>query len=651
MLLIIDNNENICEYFTCDNEFLNAGGYSLAETLEKINTFTQVTTIYFPLELKFKDKKRQHFGGLELLKHIRLTTDLGILQYAPILLGYTYPLEFILRNPESTILCSPATHLFHLKNIQQINSSRIFQSKEELTKDKLKPYILYTDTDEAKSEHDRRNEEGALKLERELNGTSNCDIGLALWQKKLLFLQNESKANEQIVSDSDFKEAIKGKRVLYLDDEADKWEKPLRKLFEEADVNVIQNFKDIQDFINSISQKKHLTINEFKKRDNEVAELMPTVESMQVNLKSKKREAKKLEVDLSSKIKEVDSVREKANAIIQETRQILAEHNESIANFLLYDHDKIDTSENTVILQNFILVSNKLKLVKDNREQLQKTNSERLILEKKVKEIQEAISTIQAELSYKKNIELNFSAKYVSDLKKILQYDLVILDLRLNPYTDSNNPKPSGIDVLSSIKQFNPNIPVLLFTSSQNPKIVELAESLYADAYWIKNVSHLNDLKLKTLNILFDTKAHDIYWKSELICSKVNLEKYFVSDFGKTVEKKPLSQEERRVLVNSLNYFVRFLKSKSLSETDFWTNTGKLSEARFVSATNRQGNPEQDRPKLIERLNLSDDEKEFNSKRNKSGAHIGRTSENIKLCENYIDRSVNWFLNYLPNKE
>lgn len=651
MLLIIDNNENIKKHFTCESVSLDVSTYTLTETLDKIKKYSQVTQIYFPLELKFKDTKRQHLEGLELLKHIRLTTYLGKLQYTPILLGYTYPLETILRNPESTILCSPATHLFHLKNIQQVNSSKFFQSNEKLTKETLKPYILYTDTDEAKSEHDRRNEQGALKLERELSVTANIDIALELWQKKLLFLQTETKTSEQPNLDAEFKAAINCKRILYLDDEADKWERSLRKLFEGADINVIKNFNDIQDFINSILQKKQLTISEFKKRDNEVAELMPTIESMQVNLKNKQREAKKLQVDLSSKIKEVDSVREKAKTIIQETRQILAEHNESIANFLLYDQDKIDTSENTVILQNFILVSNKLKLVKDNREQLQKINSERLILEKKVKEIQEAISTIQDELGNKKNIDINFSAKYVSDLKKILEYDLVILDLRLNPYTDSNNPKPSGIDVLNSIKQFNPNIPVLLFTSSQNPKTLELAESLNADANWIKNVSHLNDLKLKTLNIIFDTKANDIYWKSELICSKANLEKYFVSDYGKTVEKKPLGQEDRRVLVNSLNYFVRFLKSKSLSETDFWTNTGKLSEARFISATNRQGNPEQDRPKLIERLNLSDDEKDFNSKRNKSGAHIGRTSENIKLCENYIDHSVNWFLNYLPNKK
>lgn len=269
MLLIIDNNENIKEYFTCENDFLNASTHSLAETLEKIRKKNNVNKIYFPLELKFKDKKRQHFEGLELLKHIRLT-ELGSLQYAPILLGYTYPLETILRNPESTILCSPATHLFHLKNIQQVNSSKFFQSNEELTKETLKPYILYTDTDKAKSEHDRRNEQGALKLERELNGTSGSDIGLDLWQKKLLFLQTETKANQQTVSDADFKAIIKGKRVLYLDDEADKWEKPLKKLFEGAILDIKSDYKEIISYFEELQKEQDKLRSDYTEIDRQL---------------------------------------------------------------------------------------------------------------------------------------------------------------------------------------------------------------------------------------------------------------------------------------------------------------------------------------------------------------------------------------------
>lgn len=269
MLLIIDNNEKIRNYFTCENEFLDASNITLEETLEEMREYSNVERIYFPLELKFKNKYRQHFEGLELLKHIRLTPELGEeIQYAPILLGYTYPLETILRNPESTILSAPATYLYNLKNIYQINNSNFFRSDEKLTKNKLKPYILYTDTDEAKSEHDRRNEQGALKLERELNGASNSDIGLDLWQKKLLFLQTETKASEQTsVSDADFKATIKGKRILYLDDEADKWEKALKKLFDGATVDVKNEYKSILKYFDNLFNQQQTKLKEFTPLD------------------------------------------------------------------------------------------------------------------------------------------------------------------------------------------------------------------------------------------------------------------------------------------------------------------------------------------------------------------------------------------------
>jgi hypothetical protein len=77
MLLIIDNNENMKHYFKCETVFLDAGGFSLVEMLEKIMDFKGVCKIYFPLELKCKGKLRQHLEGLELLKHIRLTPELG----------------------------------------------------------------------------------------------------------------------------------------------------------------------------------------------------------------------------------------------------------------------------------------------------------------------------------------------------------------------------------------------------------------------------------------------------------------------------------------------------------------------------------------------------------------------------------------------
>lgn len=448
MLLIIDNNENISKYFTCENEFLNASTHSLAETLEKIKKYNRVTKIYFPLELKFKDKKRQHFEGLELLKHIRLTPELGSLQYAPILLGYTYPLETILRNPESTILCSPATHLFHLKSIQQVNSSKFFQSNEELTKDKLKPYILYTDTDEAKSEHDRRNELGALKLERELNGTSKSDIGLDLWQKKLIFLQAETIANQQTVSDADFKAIIKGKRILYLDDEADKWEKLLKQLFGGATLDIKSDYEDIVKYFEELQAEQ-------------------------------------------------DKLRS--------------------------DYTEIDRQ----LLQKFFTSGKSPEFI----------------------------------LQYSKDV-LGVKSK----LAAILNYDLILLDMRLEKAADSNKPINliSGVQVLNKIYDLNPFIPVVMFTASNKVESYKSVIDNGAYDFWIKNVSSANDLKNKSVNLLRNElqgkrlgNLKDVYAKLLMIESRVSIYNYSTNGDETLIETEAISESHRRRIEDSVWHFIK----------------------------------------------------------------------------------------------
>ncbi len=476
MLLIIDNNENIKEYFTCENKFLNASTHSLAETLEKIKQHSQVTKVYISLELKFKDKKRQYFEGLELLKHIRLTTELGSFQYIPILLGYTYPLETILRNPESTILCSPATHLFHLKNIQQINSSKFFQSKEELTKDKLKPYILYTDTDEAKSEHDRRNEQGPLKLESELNGKSNSDIGFDLWQKKLLFLQSEAKANEQLISDADFKASIKGKRVLYLDDESDKWEKPLKKLFEVATLDIKSDYKDIVNYFEELQ-------------------------------------------------KEQDKLRS--------------------------NYTEIDRQ----LLQMFFT------------------------------------SGKNHEFVLKKSEAVALKGK----LADLLNYDLILLDMRLEKAADNSKPINliSGVQVLNRIKKLNPFIPVVMFTSSNKVESYKSVIDNGAYDFWIKNVSSAIDLKIKVVNLLKNElqgkrlgNLRDVYAKLLMIQSRVCIYNYYTDDNKNKIDSEALSDLHRERIDDSVWHFVRFVQrymGDDISDYDIeelWKMTGDTIQIR-----------------------------------------------------------------------
>lgn len=550
MLLLIDNNDKIINYFDCKTEYIDASNLSLVEVLENLRKHIQVTKIYFPIELKFKDKHRQQFQGLELLKHIRLTPELGNLQYAPILLGYTYPLEFILRNPESTILCSPAIHLFHFKNIQHINSSNLFYSEQQLSKDTLKPYILYTDTDEAKSEHDRRNEQGPLKLERELTGTSNSDIGLDLWQKKMLFLQSEVKENEQsVISDIDFKATIKGKRILYLDDEADKWERSLRKLFEYATLDIKCDYKEIISYFEGLQKEQ---------------------------------------------------------------------------DYLRSDFTEIDRQ----LLQKFFTTGKNHEFVLKN--------SEAIVLKSK--------------------------------LADVFNYDLILLDMRLEKAADSNKPLNliSGVQVLTRIKKLNPFIPVIMFTASNKVESYKSVIDNGAYDFWIKNVSSSADLKSKTVNSLKNElqgkrmgNLRDVYAKLLMIQSRVGIYNYSLDKTKSTIDSEALSDLNRERIDDSVWHFVRFIQrymANDISDFDIeelWKMTGETIQIRVPAI---YGLTKSAVKRIDTGRNKKIDDKEFDFRRNRNYFAHSEIDDEIRdgtfvpydkeRAIDYINHTIDFLLDY-----
>lgn len=554
MLLIIENNDSICQYFPSEAKFLNVGSMSLTEVLVELKDHLDATHIYLPIELKFKGTYRQALQGLELFKHIRLTTELGKLHLAPVLLGYTYPLENILRNPESTILCSPATHLFNLKKIHQVKSSLFLKSEETITKEILKRYILFTDNDKGKSEHDRRNEQGPLKLERELNGTSNSDIGLDLWQKKLLFLQTEVKANEQTnVSDADFKATIKGKRILYLDDEADKWEKPLKKLFEGATLDIKKDYEKIAIYFDNLRKEQDKFRFEYAEIDRILLQIFSN----------------------SSKKSEVDQKRSEAN-------------------------------------------------------------------------------------------------KIKSKLAELLNYDLVLLDMRLNKDADKGKPidQLSGIEILNKIQEINPFIPVVMFTASD--KVESYKEVVRRGAYdfWVKNVSSANDLKKTTLALLRNDlqgkqlgNLKYVYARFLMIKSRIAIWNY--SPNTKNPKKNPpteiiaesFSDIDRERINDSVCHFVNFIQRLMTGNvTDFdieelWKMTGETIQIRVPAI---YGLYEPFVKRIDKKHNISDKEFDFRWNRNFfSHSELDDETRNKTLDPydrnrsiDYINHTIEFLLDY-----
>lgn len=639
MLLIIDNKKNIDKYFTCENRFLDASDLTLFEVLEKLQLSKDIKKIYFPLELKFKNKYRQHFEGLELLKHIRLTTELGKeIQFAPILLGYTYPLETVLRNPESTILSAPATYLYNLKNIYQINSSKFFQCDETLTKDKLKPYILYTDTDEAKSEHDRRNDYGPLKLKDELSGARKSNIDLELWQKKVLFLQKEKTHKpEATVCEQEFSTTIKGKRILYLDDEANKWGNVLKQLFEgAAHFEVQQNLSEIRNFLTEKKEYIETVLSQFSKRENLLYTFRNNIDATQFSLSQQPlRNTVENEVntaDSSSKFKEtLDNLNTSLKYYTNDIK-LLGENSSK------FDENRFYKNTNFLATR---IKEMRMAVTTSNKNSHSSIANEELHL----KSVKKVSDTFLNQLSIYPN-------RFTKRLLEVFNYDLILLDLRLSPEADGGAELPSGIEILKLIKSINPYIPVILFTASQNMINKNEAERHNSDgAYWIKNISTANDLKNNILNIIKKRKLYELYWKSQLILVRNYLEKYNITNNGTSIERVRVNSNDLTVIKESLSHFLKFIIDDGKCIIDeFWKNTFKLSEARFASTSKNR----LDRPELINILQLGSIENTFNIARIKA-AHITKQQHSEKeteynLCREYIDYSIEWLLSYLPLK-
>ena len=250
---------------------------------------------------------------------------------------------------------------------------------------------------------------------------------------------------------------------------------------------------------------------EYKKQDSEIYKLLPELESLKIILLKKRNELRNIQNELNTKLNESKILKQKRLLLVQDTQALSSEYGERIANFLFYDHDKIDDAD---IVQAFIILSNKLKSIKDNQDTIRKINDSILITEKKSQDLQNEINNIDIDIKRKSKIDIKYYMKYVERLNAVMKYDLIILDLYLNPESDKTDSEASGIIVLRAIKKFNPHIPVLIFTSSQSQKNIKSAQLYVDDAYWIKNVNHLNNLKVdivRRLLIFYKSKKRIYY--------------------------------------------------------------------------------------------------------------------------------------------
>lgn len=188
------------------------------------------------------------YGGVELVKHIRLTSQLEEKQLLPIVLLHWLPMEhFINQSLENMLLFSPAIYTQRLPNVN-IN----FETLSPLNPDyDLTQFLFNAEEDKKNSDHSFRNDIAIKQFEQELDDVAFSDLILhTLYQKKIAYrnLFNKNKFINNSNLHVSFDQPIK---VLLIDDRAKEWGKVIKKAFSNCDLFECKDKVELDNLLSS----------------------------------------------------------------------------------------------------------------------------------------------------------------------------------------------------------------------------------------------------------------------------------------------------------------------------------------------------------------------------------------------------------------
>jgi len=193
------------------------------------------TALYLPAHLLLLEKASSiACGGLELFKHIRLSSQFPHLTSLPILIGLDGKLENYLRQAaDNALLLSPGCRTLFLPSPVH-EWRRMLNSIERLSASELRkaisPYVIFTDTDNASKGHLFRNRVGVSKFLQEFAGSvlpkgdsvlqeAKQAVEDGLWLKKMRFLNPELEPETGLPFDAAFHEKCRDRQFVLVDDQ------------------------------------------------------------------------------------------------------------------------------------------------------------------------------------------------------------------------------------------------------------------------------------------------------------------------------------------------------------------------------------------------------------------------------------------------
>jgi len=726
-LLVIDDSQVLNELFkkaiNADIHLINIDtkDRDIIKILNEIKEKTEnnnIQAIFINAHLTFNEHSYRHqCGGIELLKHIRLTKELRTACLLPIILGTFLPVEYYIRkSPDNVIILSPGCRLlpvpsclFHLP--LQIELPKGFKSFESM-KEAIKDFII-TDREKRISKHGYQNIVGVHRFIHDFCKEIPIDSSYLknyqrfymkeLWFKKMLFKDFFGVKTGYISSKSSnlnekFQEISSSKKFVFIDDKhylGWSWglysglfaEPGPPELFSKGksliEVNggnfiVIAEYKKAEEFF---SQHKHDFQNildrwyekekEYKRVKQNYNSNFPKLQNEITNLESKLIELSKQQSVLKPKIIDLEEkLRQKEELYKEKYLELAGELEEKLGSLPeTYDDFK----------QNIETYIDCFKKAAEDTYHTKKAYQEN---KHALNECEQNLNKASQELQEKRSLLRNLQEEYDQikkelidvrfQLSKVIPYDMIFLDLRLEPAADEEAPieQITGIRLLENIKQIDPSIPVVIFTASEKALVYKKVLQNGADEYWIKEVSDPLELKSIIINCLRKYKnrrLREIHLRITQIekIDQIKGLKTGIQD-GRPLEPDELSDEEKAYVLDLLKEGFFILRKESSDEEilsgdileRIISKLARVQEIRYqvidAKKPDEYGrayiqifNNERKMPESIKKFTDFKTEQKIRELR-KQIAHASEEGRRIELKENYIadlmDYTVNWIL-------
>lgn len=436
---------------------INTKDLSIGSILNSIKDNT-AEIIVIPAEQEIESNI---YGGIELVKHIRLTIDLGDIAKKPIVLLHWLPIDYyIQKDKENIFLYSPGISSCRLP-AKEINFSALKGLEENLT-----PFLFNSEKDQTISSHVFRNQIAIEQFKQQVNNPGEGLQGKDLWFKKL-FYKNHSNIKPGELKKIEI--VIEPIKILFADDMAADWESALKTIMPKAELNAFDNKDEIFKQFETINQNKQKIIQTFNTKTRELRKLQQDDFNFREIQTTTKNELKTKEILLSNNEKKLETIQAEDKGLKTKFSNLieLLSSDGGLLDVLISQTDTDEINERsredaqglTNIIKDILTKRTELKTNKSAVDkiltEIEKLRNHLTTLDDNIKQINTEKKTKQVELD--QSIDALFKPTF----------DLVLLDMHFTTTTENIKIEDTdGFAILQKINELNIHLPVVIFSAS-----------------------------------------------------------------------------------------------------------------------------------------------------------------------------------------